>query len=125
MPDKTVFSTGALRDSLEGKPRTDLIPFDILLRIADWYGKGAKKYGDNNWRNGQKVSHCVGSIIRHLSKWIMGMRDEDHLAAVVFNAISIMNVEMYHSDNPDIYDMDYSKETWFGPDKSQRGKDEL
>lgn len=111
--NKTQFSTGAVRDTLDGKPRTDLLPFDLLLRVADWYGKGADKYGDNNWRNGQKVSHCVGSIMRHLSKWVMGQRDEDHLAAIVFNVFSIMNVETYLKENTDIYDLDYSKEFWF------------
>lgn len=110
---KTQFSTGATRDALDGKPRTDLLPFDLLLRVADWYGLGATKYGDNNWRKGQKVSHCVGSIMRHLSKWVMGNRDEDHLSAIVFNALSIMNVEMYHNDNRDINDMNYSTQLWF------------
>lgn len=113
--DKTQFSTGATRDTMDGKPRTDLLPFDLLMRVADWYGLGATKYGDNNWRKGQKVSHCVGSIMRHLSKWVMGNRDEDHLSAIVFNTLSIMNVEMYHKDNKDINDMDYSTEEWFRP----------
>lgn len=111
--DKTQFSTGATRDTMDGKPRTDLLPFDLLLRVADWYGLGATKYGDNNWRKGQKVSHCVGSIMRHLSKWVMGNREEDHLSAIVFNALSIMNVEMYHIANKDINDMNYSTQEWF------------
>lgn len=114
---KTQFSTGATRDSLDGKPRTDLLPYDLLLRVSEWYGMGAEKYGDNNWRKGQKVSHCVGSIMRHLSKYVMGQRDEDHLSAIIFNALSIMNVETYHKDNKDIYDLDYSSEEWFNPKK--------
>lgn len=103
--DKTQFSTGAMRDGTKGKPRMDLLPLDLLMRVADWYGQGATKYGDNNWRKGQKVSHCVGSILRHLTKWVMGERDEDHLSAIIFNTFSIMNVEMNLPDNADIYDM--------------------
>jgi hypothetical protein len=103
--EKTQFSTGSQRDGLKGKPRMDLLPLDLLMRVADWYTQGAEKYGDHNWRKGQKVSHCVGSILRHLTKWVMGERDEDHLSAIVFNTLSIMNVEMYLSDNMDIYDI--------------------
>lgn len=93
---KTQFNSGALRDDATNKPPMELLPFDLLERVSVWYGMGAEKYGANNWRKGQSIKHCVGSILRHLSKYIRGERDEDHLAAIVFNALSIMNVEMYH-----------------------------
>jgi hypothetical protein len=63
------------------------------MRVSDWYTLGAKKYGDNNWRKGQPVSRCAGSLLRHLTKYFMGQTDEDHLSAVVFNAIK------YERDN--------------------------
>jgi hypothetical protein len=65
------------------------------MRVSDWYTLGAKKYGDNNWRKGQPVSRCAGSLLRHLTKYFMGQTDEDHLSAVVFNALSIMNIDQY------------------------------
>lgn len=101
---KTYFASGAVRDSAEGKPRMELLPFDLLERLAVWYGEGAKKYGDNNWRKGQKKSHVLGSLIRHLSKYMRGETDEDHLAAIIWNAFSLMNVDMYYSDNLQIND---------------------
>jgi len=101
------FSSGALRDNADGKPRMELIPDDLMLRVATWYGLGAQKYGDNNWRKGQPVSACVGSLKRHLAKYLMGQRDEDHLSAIVFNALSIMNVDMYHADDPQLNDLNY------------------
>lgn len=102
---KTTFSTGAVRDDASDKPRMELLPLDLLMRVATWYTLGAQKYGGHNWRKGQSVSHCVGAILRHLTKWVMGEREEDHLSAIVFNALSIMNVEMYHADK-DVNDLD-------------------
>lgn len=98
------FSTGSVRDSSEGKPRMELLPYDLLERVAIWYGLGAEKYGDNNWRKGQPKSHVLGSLLRHMSKYMRGQTDEDHLAAVIWNALCLMNVDTYYSDNPAIND---------------------
>jgi hypothetical protein len=99
------FASGAVRDSATGKARMELLPYEFLMRVADWYGAGADKYGDNNWRKGQPQSAVVGSLSRHLAKYVMGMRDEDHLAAIVWNAFSLMNAEEYYGDNRDVCDM--------------------
>lgn len=104
------FSTGAVRDSAEGKPRMELLPQDLLMRVATWYGLGATKYGDDNWKNGQPQKACAGSLLRHLAKYMLGYRDEDHLSAVVFNALSMMNVDMYFKDNPDLYNYPEKKD---------------
>ena len=93
---KTEFSSGALRDNAKDKPPMELLPYDLLERVAKWYGLGAEKYGANNWRKGQSIKHCVGSIMRHLTKYLKGHDDEDHLSAIIFNVFSIMNVETYH-----------------------------
>lgn len=99
------FVSGSIRDSAEGKPRMELLPFDLLERVAVWYALGAEKYGDNNWRKGQQQSAVLGSLLRHISKYMRGMTDEDHLAAIVWNALCLMNVETYHKDNPAIADL--------------------
>lgn len=96
-------SSGAVRDNADNKPLMELLPLDLLMRVSAWYTLGAKKYGDNNWLKGQPQSWCVGSILRHLTKYCMGMRDEDHLSAIVFNALSMMNVDEYFQDNPELY----------------------
>lgn len=100
-------SSGAVRDCADDKPLMELLPMDLLMRVAAWYTLGAKKYGANNWRKGQPQSWCVGSILRHLTKYCLGQRDEDHLSAIVFNALSMMNVDTYFQNKPDLYDMDY------------------
>ena len=106
---KREFATGAVRDSAEGKARMELIPWELMMRVADWYALGAEKYGDNNWRRGQPQSACFGCALRHLIKWSLGWKDEDHLAAVIWNVLSLMNVETYYLDNPAVADM----EGWF------------
>lgn len=103
--EKRTFSSGSQRDSSDGKPRMELLPLDILERVAVWYAEGADKYGDNNWRMGQPQSAVVGSLLRHLSKWMRREEDEDHLSAVVWNALCLMNTDMYHSEDQMISDM--------------------
>ena len=113
------FPTGSQRDSSENKPRMELLPYDILMeRIAPLYASGAAAYGDNDWRKGQPSSAVFGSLMRHLTKWQKGERDEDHLAAVVWNALALINNEMYHSENFLINDM----EDWVDEDGTPTGK---
>lgn len=107
------FSTGSKRDNADGKPRMELLPYDLLERVAEWYTLGAVKYGDNNWRKGQPTSAVIGSMQRHLSKYIKGMTDEDHLAAIVWNGLALMNVDEYYKDNPKINDIG----DWFEDEK--------
>ena len=87
------FETGAQRDTQEGKPRYDLIPTHALRRVADLYARGAEKYDDNNWHKGINFSRCLASLERHLHQWKQGDTEEDHLAAVVWNALAIMHYQ--------------------------------
>lgn len=83
----------AVREPSDGKGRYDLItPFGIR-RLAQWYELGSKKYADRNWEKGMPFSRYVNSAKRHLDKFIMGMEDEDHLAAAAWNILAIMHHE--------------------------------
>lgn len=115
---KRTFPGGSKRDNADSKPRFELIPFELLERVAVWYGLGAEKYGDNNWRMGQPKSAVLGSLFRHLFKYMRGMEDEDHLAAVIWNALCLMNADTYHSDNPLICDTD----DWYDENGVPTGK---
>lgn len=85
--------TGAKRDNQDDKERYDLLPLHALKRDAALYKRGAEKYGDRNWEKGQRVSRTLASLWRHLVAYQMGERTEDHLAAIRFNAASIIHVE--------------------------------
>ena len=87
------FVTGAVRDTDEGKPDMDLLPWELLFRLAYHYTAGAKKYGKGNWRKGQPKSATFASLMRHAVKYRMGMTDEDHLSAIIWNAFSLMHVD--------------------------------
>lgn len=88
------FATGAVRDTSEGKPRFDLLPVTALRRIADHYAAGAKKYDAWNWAKGIVYSRCFESAMRHLSQWREGDRSEDHLAAVCFNVMCLLDYDV-------------------------------
>jgi len=84
---------GAVREPTDGKGRYDLITPFGTNRLAKWYELGAKKYTERNWEKGIPFSRCIDSAKRHLDKYIMGLSDEDHLAAAVWNIMAIMHYE--------------------------------
>lgn len=82
------FQSGMRRDTDEGKPRYDLIPINILKRWAIHMAKGAHKYGQRNWEmanSEEELDRFKASAHRHFIQWISNERDEDHMAAVMFN----------------------------------------
>lgn len=100
MAEQTVFESGAVRDSQEGKLRVDLIPPECLWRMARLYTKGAEHYGEHNWEKGIPTESFIASMDRHWIKYKMGWKDEDHLASAVFNLFGIMFNEI-HSEVED------------------------
>ena len=90
---KQVFSSGAQRDSRDGKGRYDLIPNTALRRLALIYEEGAKKYGERNWEKGMPLSRFLDSALRHINQHIEGKRDEDHLAHAMWNIASAIHTE--------------------------------
>lgn len=91
--EREEFGNGSVRDTQEGKPRYDLVPPQPMKRVADLYARGAEKYGENNWTKGQPTSRYMASLERHFQQYKAGDTDEDHLAAVVFNAFGVMFFE--------------------------------
>lgn len=83
--------TKAIREPSSGKGRYDLITPFGLDRLAKWYELGSSKYADRNWEKGMPFSRYLDSARRHLNKFVMGMEDEDHLAAACWNIMAIMH----------------------------------
>lgn len=87
-----------VRDTNDGKPRFDLlltegIPYEdqFLHRLAMLYARGAVKYGDRNYEQGEYPEawwRARESAFRHLVQWLSGEQDEDHAAAAVWNIFS-------------------------------------
>jgi nucleoside 2-deoxyribosyltransferase len=85
------FETGAERDSDENKSRPELISPVAEERLADWLARGAKKRGDRNWEKGIPLMRTVASLKRHLLKFQNHEADEDHLAAILCNAMFLLH----------------------------------
>jgi dATP/dGTP diphosphohydrolase len=99
------FETGAKRDTQTDKPRYDLISPFALKRVADLYAKGAIKYDEHNWTKGMPFSRFFASLMRHAMQFAQGDKTEDHLAAVIFNALSIIHFqEVGRTELDDMFD---------------------
>ncbi len=84
--------------------RFDLIPADVLIALAERYGKGAEKYGDRNWELGFKYNLPYQAAMRHILLWWGGENiDEDrgshHLVNAIWNLVTLLHFEL----NPDEY----------------------
>ena len=87
------FVTGAVRDTAEGKYRPELISPFMIKRLGQWLELGARKYADRNWEKGISMDRTVASLMRHTNEYRMGDRSEDHLAAIVCNAMFLIHYE--------------------------------
>lgn len=92
------FSTGAVRDSAATKPMLQLISPHMMLRLGEWLrfacrDRKPSPYPPRNWEKGMPYSETIGSLQRHVEKWKLGMDEEDHLAAIVFNAMALIHYE--------------------------------
>lgn len=96
------FQSGAMRDRAAGKGRFDLIPSQMMFRLARHYEAGSIKYADRNWEKGMEFSVYVDAALRHLEKYKDGWNDEDHLAATVWNLAALMHHEQIHPDLDDL-----------------------
>lgn len=85
--------SGAVRDQQAGKGRYELVSPIAMRRLAIHLEKGAEKYEARNWERGFPLSRMLGPAFRHLYQYLEGLRDEDHLAAAVFNIFGIMHFE--------------------------------
>lgn len=100
--ERTVFSTGSVRDMHEGKGDMASVPWEAILRLSVHYENGAKKYERWNFRKGIPVSSFIDSACRHLAKYQCGCDDEDHLAAAAFNVLGAMLME---NTKPEMVDL--------------------
>lgn len=91
--ERSEFETGSVRDACEGKGIPSLIPVSALRSVAKRFEDGAYKYGRDNWKKGQPLSRYVDSINRHLWDWMEGCDEEDHLAAVIWNAMCLQQTD--------------------------------
>lgn len=89
--ERVASSTGAVRDSATGRGRYDLVSPIMMERLAKHLEAGAAKYGARNWEKGLPIARMFASLFRHSWQAFLQQTDEDHLAAVICNAMFIMH----------------------------------
>jgi len=89
--------SGFKKDQGNHKLRYDLIPHELLTRLAEVYTKGAEKYPEENWRLATKQDSYSfkKAAWRHFIQWIRGDKDEDHALQLVWNIFSWVWINDY------------------------------
>ena len=74
--------------------RFDLIPAEPLEELARVYGRGAKKYQDDNWRKGYSWKLSFGAMMRHAWAFWRGESHDElgnhHLACAAWHCFTLM-----------------------------------
>jgi len=83
------FTTGAVRDAMQNKGLPSQMPMSALRAVSRRFEEGAQKYGRGNWEKGIPLSRYIDSIYRHLWDFMDGDQEEDHLSAVLWNAMCL------------------------------------
>lgn len=91
--ERRSFGTGAVRDVTVGKGNFSLLNPMVQWRLAKHFQKGAEKYEPRNWEKGIKFSTYVDSAQRHMTSFLLGMEDEDHLIAWLWNVYCLIATE--------------------------------
>lgn len=82
--------------------RFDCIPPVVLRLLAQCLGFGARKYGDENWKNIPQRDN-LNHTMNHINEWNRGNRDEPHLV----NAMARLTFALWQAvdskDQPDTY----------------------
>lgn len=110
--EERVFESGAIRDGGK-KPMLQLISPHAHMRLGEWLrfacqDRQPKPYPPRNWEQGLPFSDTVGAMERHIQKFKMGLRDEDHIAAIMFGSMVIAHCEHEIAEgrmDPEIDDM--------------------
>lgn len=80
------------------KPDLSLIPRVALIKAAEAFQVGEKKYGRYNFYNGMEASRIIAALLRHATAWMEG-EDTDpadgqhHLGSVIACAAMILKQE--------------------------------
>jgi hypothetical protein len=98
-------TTGGIKHDF-GKLRFDLFPMMPLLKLAKLFTIGKEKYGTRNWEKGMKFGRLFAAMMRHAIKWWAGeicdpVDGQHHLAAVMWNAMVLMELERTHPEMDD------------------------
>lgn len=87
------YDTGMQREGDEGRGMPSLISPHMLTRLAQHMENGARKYSAHNWMKMANYQRFIDSMYRHLIAFHKGDASEDHLSAIIFNAMAIVHCD--------------------------------
>jgi len=87
------FPNGSTRSDDSGKGKPSLMMVHALIRLSKLCEKGCEIHGPFNYERGQYQSRYIDSLMRHILKYMGGAKDEDHLAAIMWNAGALIQQE--------------------------------
>jgi len=101
---------GMSRDPLGGlstklDTRFDLLPGAALIRIAEVFAEGAKKYAEDNWRFCTFETH-IQHALEHWFRYKAGDRSEDHIGHMATRTIMALEVLLVGNVVPGKHDKD-------------------
>ena len=96
--EQRVFSTGAVRDSNEGKGRMDLLPWAAIIEVSRHCQRGAEHYGEHYVDKGILTSCLLDRGMRHIAKHMAGWTDEEHLVAAAWNLLWAVEMTLKHPE---------------------------
>ena len=76
---------------IEGENLQNKLGVRIMMsRVEKLLTDNSETYGDiDNWEKGIAIYRTIDSIFRHLILFLSGDTKEDHLAAIIFNALAL------------------------------------
>ena len=92
----------------QDKPIFSCLPPDGLIELGKIAQLGAKKYGENNWRKGIRVTRLIDAAYRHLISASSG-KDYDevdgnnHLASAAWNCLVAIQMIKDNKEMDDRY----------------------
>src|ERR1700739_4890737 len=89
------FSTGAQRDTSNGKGAFHWMPWTALFLVSRIYENGNKMRGIRNWEKGMPISDYLNSAQRHLVKYLAGERSEPHLSQAIWNMLNALQTAVW------------------------------
>lgn len=103
----------------KGKMLVELLPPEWIWALADVTTQGSEKYEKRNWEKGMDWSIMIGSMVRHLEKYLAGERYDGteldiqkgttgchHLAMVAWNALALMVYDIREIGKNDLPKLD-------------------
>jgi len=86
------------------KLRLDLIPTEVFESLGAVLTFGAKKYGDNNWKQGIAYSRIYGALLRHLVAWAKkDIYDQESGLPHLWHAFCNLAFLVYYESHPRLY----------------------